>query len=154
MAIQTSSSMSRTSTGLHHEHLAADTGVVQSSDRAFGLVMTAFWIVVALAPLVRSGKVRVWSLALALVFLAASLLAPRTLHWLNLAWGGLAVVLHHIVSPVAMALLFFLAFTTTGALLRLFGKDLLRLRPEPENDSYWIRRQPPGPPPETMVHQF
>ena len=140
--------------GVHHEYLVPDDGVVLSSDRTFGLVFGAVWIVVGLAPLIHSGKIRFWALALAALCLAAATLAPATLHYFNLAWAKLAIVLHHIVSPVALALLFFLAFTTTGTLLRLFGKDLLRVRPQPESDTYWIPRQPPGPSPETMIHQF
>jgi hypothetical protein len=64
------------------------------------------------------------------------------------------VLLHHIVSPVAMAVVFFSAFTVTGVLLRLFGKDLLRLRPAPESHTYWIRRDPAPSGRETMLHQF
>jgi hypothetical protein len=39
-------------------------------------------------------------------------------------------------------------------LMRLCGKDSLRLRREPDAASYWIEREPPGPPPETMRNQF
>jgi hypothetical protein len=34
------------------------------------------------------------------------------------------------------------------------GKDLLRLKREPNADSYGIVRAPPGPSPETMKDQF
>jgi hypothetical protein len=53
-----------------------------------------------------------------------------------------------------MGLLFYLTVTPTGLLMRLFRKDPLRLRFDPEAKSYWIERQPPGPAPETMRHQF
>jgi len=59
-----------------------------------------------------------------------------------------------VVNPVAMAVLFYLLVTPLGLLLRLFGKDLLRLRGDKTASSYWIERQPPGPPPGTMVNQF
>jgi hypothetical protein len=38
--------------------------------------------------------------------------------------------------------------------MRAIGKDLLRLKQEPEAESYWIVRAPPGPAPETMKDQF
>jgi hypothetical protein len=41
-----------------------------------------------------------------------------------------------------------------GLLMRLMGKDLLRLRWAPQERSYWIDRQPPGPEPKTMSNQF
>jgi len=51
-------------------------------------------------------------------------------------------------------LVFFGTVLPTGLIMRLMGKDLLRLKREPEADSYWIRRRPPGPAPETMKDQF
>jgi hypothetical protein len=38
--------------------------------------------------------------------------------------------------------------------LRLRGKDPLRLRLEKDAPSYWIVRQPPGPAPRSMTRQF
>jgi hypothetical protein len=53
-----------------------------------------------------------------------------------------------------MGLMFFLVFTPMALLIRLRGKDLLRLRRDPEAPSYWIPRQPPGPAPDTLKQQF
>jgi hypothetical protein len=39
-------------------------------------------------------------------------------------------------------------------ILRLLGKDLLRLRRDPGAPTYWIERNPPGPEPESMANQF
>lgn len=137
----------------HHE-LRSEVRVVVSSDRTFGLVFSGFFTIVGAFPLLRSASPRWWALLVAAVFLVLALTAPRVLHPFNLMWARLAVILHYVVSPVAMALLFFLAFLPVGLLLRLFGKDVLRLRREPESSSYWIVRNPPGPPPASMTEQF
>jgi len=65
-----------------------------------------------------------------------------------------AALLNRIVSPVATGVLFFVVFTPFALILRMAGKDLLRLRRDPRAASYWIERKPPGPPPESMVEQF
>jgi hypothetical protein len=52
-----------------------------------------------------------------------------------------------------MGLLFFGTIWPTGLVMRLRGRDLLRLEREPASNSYWIAR-PPGPQPETMKDQF
>jgi len=39
-------------------------------------------------------------------------------------------------------------------LVRLTGKDPLRLKLDSGADSYWISRKPPGPPPDSMTNQF
>ncbi len=66
----------------------------------------------------------------------------------------LGLLLGRVVSPIVMALLFFLVVTPTAFLFRLLGKDPLRLAAEPRAGTYWIERRPPGPPPDTMANQF
>ena len=138
----------------HHEHTGSADAIVLSSDRAFGVVFGVFWALVGLLPLLSSRPVRWWALVISLICVVSALAIPRALHPLNLIWAKLAELLHRIVSPLAMALVYFLAFTTMGLLLKAMGKDLLRLRQRPDNDTYWIRREPPGPAPDTMSNQF
>ncbi len=52
-----------------------------------------------------------------------------------------------------MTVLFALAIVPIGALLRLSGKDLLRLRRNPDAASHWIPRSS-APSTETMNNQF
>ena len=138
----------------HHEYRSGSSKVVLSSDRTFGLVLGTFFALVAVLPLLHQKPFRWWAFGTSLLFFASGLLIPKALHPLNRLWAALARLLHRVVSPVAMALVFFLAFTSMGLVLRAFGKDLLRLRSEPDSDSYWIPRSTPGPAPETMVNQF
>jgi hypothetical protein len=65
---------------------------------------------------------------------------------------GLA--LYRVVNPVVMALLFFVTVVPMGLAMRAFGRDALRLKRDKNAASYWILREPPGPSPETMKHQF
>lgn len=123
-----------------------------SSDRGFGLVFTALLTFYALAPLRHHGSPRPAILALALLLLATSLLRPGLLHLPNLAWAKLGLLLHHVVNPLLMAILFFGVFTPMAIVLRLLGKDPLRLRTQ--SSSYWIVRTTPGPSPSSLADQF
>ena len=59
------------------------------------------------------------------------------------------------VAACAMyAVIFALTIIPIGLLLRLFGKDPLRLKFDAGAKSYWIERDPPGPPPSSMPQQF
>ena len=69
-------------------------------------------------------------------------------------WLKFGLLLHKIVNPVIMALLFYGTVLPTGLIARAMGKDLLRLKREPDAESYWIVRTPAGPAPETMKDQF
>ena len=125
-----------------------------SSDRAFGLVFAAFFTIVALLPLWSGRPVRMWSIVAAAAFALLALAVPRVLAPLNRVWTAFGDLLHRIVSPVALGILYYGVVTPTGLLMRLAGKDPLRLRFDPAARSYWIERRPPGPPPESLKDQF
>jgi hypothetical protein len=63
-------------------------------------------------------------------------------------------VLHRVVSPLVLGVIFFAVFTPFGLVMRWSGRDSMKRRCEPQARSYWIRRDPPGPPPESLRDQF
>jgi len=140
--------------GDHHELRRPSETAAGSSDRSFGLVFAGFFAVLALHNWWRAGHLWPIYLATAVVFLATALLRPILLRRLNRAWTKLGTLLGSIATPIVMALLFFLVITPIGLLMRLTGKDTLRLRGARKGDSYWIMRDPPGPPGESMSEQF
>ena len=62
--------------------------------------------------------------------------------------------MHAVVSPIVMSLVFYGAVLPVGLVMRVMRKDPLGLKIEPDRDSYWILRRPPGPAPQTMKDQF
>jgi hypothetical protein len=140
--------------GNTHESFHREETVQGSSDRTLGLVFAVFFLLVTLLPLVRGRPARMWALIPAGAFLLAALLLPGILHPLNIAWTRLGLLLHRITNPIILGVLFYVVFMPFGLVVRLLGKDLLRLRWDPQAESYWIPRDPPGPPPESMAKQF
>lgn len=137
-----------------HERLSQDARIKGSSDRGFGIVFACVFAIVALWPLMAGGQIRLWSLAVAAGFLTVAAIRPALLAPLNRLWMKLGLALNAVVSPVVMAAMFFGTVTPIGLLMRILGKDPLRLRLDPRQPSYWIERQPPGPAPEGMTNQF
>jgi len=66
----------------------------------------------------------------------------------------LAEILHRIVSPVALGIVFFGVLTPMGFAMRLFGRDTMQRRFDPSARTYWIERDPPGPDPSGLPNQF
>lgn len=123
-----------------HEDYRRKTAHRGPSDRNFGLVFTAFFLLVGLAPLRHRLPVRVWALALAGALLVVSILRPSLLRFANRVWIQIGLVLGKVVNPIVTGLLFYLVFTPAGLVLKWTGKDLLRLRPEPDAPTYWQAR--------------
>ena len=137
-----------------HEDFSRTHQVKASSNRSFGWVFTAVFLIVAVSPIFSGGRVRWWSLLVAAAFVAATVAAPRLLALPNRLWMRLGLLLNRIISPVVLAFLFYVVVTPLGALMRVLGKDNLRLRRNASDTSYWIKRNPPGPKPDSMNHQF
>ena len=137
-----------------HEDLNRDQHVEGSTDRSFGLVFAVVFLVIAGIPLLHGEAIRWWSVGVAAAFALAALVKPALLAGLNRLWMKLGILLGKVVSPIALGILFYIVITPIGTMIRLTGKDPLRLKFDPDAESYWIPREPPGPPPGSMKNQF
>ena len=88
----------------------------------------------------------------AFIVLAATF--PQILAPLNRLWTRLSIVLHKVVSPIVMLVIFVTTVIPVGLIMRALRKDPLRLRPDMEATTYWIDRKPPGPAYGSMKNQF
>lgn len=137
-----------------HENLSRNQHVEGSSDRSFGLVFAGVFIVIGFWPLLHGEMLRWWAFGVAGIFALLALVKPALLEGLNRLWTKLGVLLGKLTGSIALAVLFYSVLTPIGAVIRLTGKDPLRLKRDSRADSYWIPRTPPGPPPDSMTRQF
>jgi len=124
------------------------------TDRSFGLTFTAVFAFIGAWMAWKSRSYVAIPFYASAFFLLVSVAWPRALHPLNVAWMRLAVVLNRVVSPIVMGVMYFGFLTPIAAAMRLRGRDALRQRFEAALDSYWIRRDPPGPDGSTFPRQF
>ena len=111
-----------------------------SSNRSFGIVFFVFFLIVAIWPLKNGEDLRVWSLIMSFIFLLLGLINSKILTPLNKLWFKLGIFLGNFISPIVMALVFFLVVTPTGIIMRLSGKNLLRIKKMKNVKTYWIKR--------------
>lgn len=138
-----------------HEDLSRQHGPkAEGSNRWFGLVFAGFFTIIALWPLVGHREPRWWALGVAAVFAILAFAYPKALTPLNRLWFKFGLLLHRIVNPILMAAIFFTTVTPIAMLMRMSGKDPLRLKFDRAARSYWIERTPPGPAPDSMRQQF
>ena len=137
-----------------HERLTGGEPVEGGSERDFGIVFAVLFVAIGLFPLLDGGSPRGGAFGVAGAFLAVALVRPALLAPLNRAWFKLGLLLQRVVNPLVMAVIYFAVVTPTGLVMRALGKDPLRLRYDPDAESYWIHRDPPGPERESMKNQF
>jgi hypothetical protein len=139
---------------MSHEDFSREHQIEGSSDRSFGVVFACVFVVIGCWPFLYGDSARAWALVVAAVFAAITMWKPALLAGPNRLWLKFGLLLGKIVSPVALGILFYLVIAPVGMLMRLTGKDPLRLKLDRGTASYWIGRQPPGPPPDSMTNQF
>lgn len=137
-----------------HEIQAREETIKGSSDRSFGIVFAVVFALVAALSWYSGGTHWTWWLGGSALFALVALAYPGVLAPLNRLWMKFGLLLAAVISPLVLGLVFYLCITPIGFLMKLFGKDPLRLRLDRDADTYWIRREPPGPPPESLKNQF
>jgi|SRR5882724_48304 len=139
---------------MFHENFRENSATKVASPRSFGLTFALLFLLISVLPLHRHGHVRIWSLAVGLMFLAIALTLPRLLEPLNRGWSVIGSSLHRAMTPVLMALLFILVVTPVALLRRATGSSGLALRFDAKLDSYWIPSDRPVADAESLKRQF
>jgi len=137
-----------------HEDLSRTHEVKASSNRSFGGLFAIVFLIIAGWPMLSEGSPRWWAVAVSTAFVLISWAAPKLLDMPNRLWLQLGLLLNRLVSPVALLVLYYAVVTPVAGMMRLTGKDNLKLRGGRSGASYWIDRDPPGPRPDSLNHQF
>ena len=137
-----------------HEDLHRDEDIPRASERSFGILFAVVFAAVATWSAISGAEMRWWAAVLASILAMLALFRPRLLTPINSAWLALGRVLHRIVSPVVLGLVYTIAVVPTGLFLRITGRDPLRLKIDRKAATYWQQRDPPGPPPNSLKNQF
>ena len=112
----------------------------KTSEKSFGILFFIVFFLVGIWPLFNSDTPRIWSLTLSFIFLTVVFLKQNLLKPLNSAWIKLGEILGKIIAPIIMAVIFFFILTPLSFIIRIFGKDPLKLKISKDN-SYWIKRE-------------
>src|SRR4051794_32403054 len=108
-----------------HEQLRRDDDTVGPSDRRFGLTIGGVFALIAIWKAVTwSASGFLWG-SLAAAFAISALAQPLLLAPFNRLWLKFGLLLHRIVSPIIMAILFYATILPIGLLMRALGKDPL-----------------------------
>ena len=111
----------------------------KSNNRSFGILFCIVFLLIAIWPLISSNPIRYWAIVLSITFLILGVVNSKLLSPLKDYWIKLGEILGKVIAPLVMSLVFFIILTPIGLILRLFGKDLLKLKKN-KKSSYWLSR--------------
>lgn len=119
----------------------SETEVKMLSNRAFGLIFSGIFAIISLYPLLFGNQLRMWALIIAAAFGLTALIIPKILTSLNKLWVKFGLLMHSIINPILMGLVFFLTVLPTGIILKLLGKDPMNRKFDTNAKTYWIDRE-------------
>lgn len=134
--------------------MAPTTHSKNDENRTFGLIMAGGLGALALFRSVWTGSIFIWPIAAAVLLFLTALVVPAWLAPIRTVWMRLAGVLGLINARMLLTLVFALVITPIALLLRLVGKQPIRLVPQPGATSYWHRRNEQEFAPKRMERQF
>ena len=127
-----------------HEDFARESDIKLPSERSFGITFCVVFAIFAGLSFWFDGTLWPWLGGASLGFGTIGLAWPALLAPLNKLWFKFGLLLHKVMTPLIMGILFYGLFTPVGFLMRLTGKDPMRVRSSEDVQSYWIEREPAG----------
>ena len=112
----------------------------KENNKGFGLLFFIVFLLIGLWPLIQGENPRILFFPIALVFLILGLMNAKILNPLNRSWIKLGETLGKVIAPIVMAIVYFVVLTPLSFLIRISGKDLLKLKFSSKINTYWIKR--------------
>ena len=125
------------------------------SNKSVGLLFSIVFLCLAIYSFVYYGMNNYFYsfIAVSIFLFIITFVYPPFLTPLNKFWMGIAYYGSKIISPVVLALIFFLIITPVAVITRVFGRDELKLSKK-NKKSYWINRIPNGPEAKSFKNQY
>ena len=109
-------------------------------NKQFGYLFFFFLLVISIFNFFNSNKINYILISLSLIFLIITIFKPILFDRISNIWIKFGELLGMFISPLVMALIFFLFLTPLSLIVRIMRKDLLNTKFSKQK-SYWIKRE-------------
>ena len=124
----------------------------KSSEKIFGFFFSSIFLILSLyLSYYYENNTYLFFLFVSILLVILSLFFPNSLKPLNSLWFKLGILLGSIISPIVMFLIFFLIVYPIGLFMKIFGKEVLKLKIDKNSNSYWEKRSNVN---QSMKNQF
>jgi len=90
----------------------------------------------------RGSELATWLGVPGATVILVGLALPQALRWLFFVWMAIGLVLGTIVTGIILTIIFLIAVTPIGLVMRLSGRDPMHRKLDPGARSYWIPKSP------------
>ena len=112
----------------------------KTSVKSFGILFFLVFLIIGFWPKISGDEIRLWSIIISIIFLVLGLINSKVLVPLNRYWIKLGELLGKIIAPIVMLIIYFVIVTPIALLLKIFQKDILKIKFDKKLNSYWIKR--------------
>ena len=112
----------------------------KKNNKSFGILFFLVFFTIGLWPLFSSKDPILVFIFIAIAFLILGLTNSKFLTPLNKLWVKFGELLGRILAPIVMFIIYSIILTPLSLLIRILGKDLLKLKYLKKSNSYWIKR--------------
>ena len=124
------------------------------SNMLVGYFIAMILVIFSLWPMKNGNDIIIEGLVASLLVILISTFTPALLYPLSWVLHKIGGLVRSIINPAILILLFIFAVIPSGIYLRLSGKDPMKKNFNKGLHSYWVKRCPPGPEPESLNKQF
>ena len=116
-------------------------GTKQMSDKLFGFVISIIISLFSLTPLFFDKEIFFYGIYFAILIVIITLTKSSLLNPIKLIWIRFGEIMSKIISFLILISIYIFMIIPTGLLLKLFRKDILDLKVNKNNKSYWKYRK-------------
>ena len=120
--------------------------------RSFGLSVGTVFGLIALYPLFRGEAARAWAAVISASLIAPAIFSPQLLELPFRLWSVIGKALGWLNTRIILTVLYFAAVVPVSLVLKIFGRDPLKLNFDPEARTY--REEPDDSNDSSLKNQF
>ena len=119
-----------------HENIN-NSKVKQGSERSFGFVFAIIFVAISFYLITKDKNIYLLTISISILFFLLAVFKPLLLKKPNILWFHFGKFLNSIISPLVMAIIFFIIVTPTGLIMRMLKKDILNKKFDKSKKNYW-----------------
>ena len=112
-----------------------------SSNRNFGLIFSGIFALISIYFILLKDNFPTTLISISALFFVFAILIPKILGPLNRVWFIFGNKIGSIVSKIIMSLIYITTVVPIGLILKMFRKDLLKLKKNKDIKTYWIKKE-------------